>query len=527
MKWKLLLIAGSLLWPKSVVAMQVNLVPAISNVRHEFMPHRIGSEPVPTLYLRGCQGERVNGAFYICGDPSVRKLMVESDWPETCDLRWIKWWWQAGRTAMEADRPQYVPELLLHDGNLVDSNPKEVVNTYPDIPRDAKKLQPLDCDDGMFMPGFEQGVMLTVAIPVTQKSGEYPFHLRISAGGQMPIILSVQLTVYPFDLPDPSVDYSIFYRARLNGGEPGIDPEWRTPAQMLADLRDMVVHGIRNPGTAVGESQLDDVLALRQEAGCNNRRFLTGCCVGPQMLRDDFVPSMLPQLEADTEAYARRVVAECEGYGVEQVYSFCKDEAREDGIGKQYPLWVAARRGGLKIYGAVSGMPEKTVLACKEVLQDIVSRGGTWPGCEATMELRAAGIETYVYGRPGGACEDPEGYRRQQGLMLFNRPWIAGSMEYAYMHVWVGSKHPWDDFGCPEGDHFRSHMFAYPTIDGVVDTLQWEGFAAGVNDYRYLTLLKQLDPDNEFLIRVRDEETVVDLNAMRDECARLIVALLK
>ena len=35
-------------------------------------------------------------------------------------------------------------------------------------------------------------------------------------------------------------------------------------------------------------------------------------------------------------------------------------------------------------------------------------------------------------------------------------------------------------------------VFAYGTYDGVIDTLQWEGFREGVDDIRYATLMKTL-----------------------------------
>ena len=47
---------------------------------------------------------------------------------------------------------------------------------------------------------------------------------------------------------------------------------------------------------------------------------------------------------------------------------------------------------------------------------------------------------------------------------------------------------PWDDFDNPI---YRSHMLAYPTVDGVVDTLQWEGVREAVDDVRYAGTLRQ------------------------------------
>lgn len=43
-------------------------------------------------------------------------------------------------------------------------------------------------------------------------------------------------------------------------------------------------------------------------------------------------------------------------------------------------------------------------------------------------------------------------------------------------------------------DHptYRDHNLTYPTADGVIDTLAWEGFREAVDDVRYLTTLENL-----------------------------------
>ena len=58
-----------------------------------------------------------------------------------------------------------------------------------------------------------------------------------------------------------------------------------------------------------------------------------------------------------------------------------------------------------------------------------------------------------------------------------------GTMDYAYQHYFG---HAWNDFDGPE---HRDHIFAYPTVDGVIDTAQWEGFREGVDDVRYISTL--------------------------------------
>ncbi len=44
-------------------------------------------------------------------------------------------------------------------------------------------------------------------------------------------------------------------------------------------------------------------------------------------------------------------------------------------------------------------------------------------------------------------------------------------------------------------------MFAYPVSNGVIDTVQWEGFREGVDDICYLSTLLKLEEDGGVSIR--------------------------
>ena len=85
------------------------------------------------------------------------------------------------------------------------------------------------------------------------------------------------------------------------------------------------------------------------------------------------------------------------------------------------------------------------------------------------------------YANPQVGEEMPAKYRRNYGLLLWQKGYDV-SMDFAY--DW-SINNIWDDF-----DHtmYRDHNFVYPTTNGVIDTVQWEGFREGVDDLRYLTL---------------------------------------
>ena len=59
--------------------------------------------------------------------------------------------------------------------------------------------------------------------------------------------------------------------------------------------------------------------------------------------------------------------------------------------------------------------------------------------------------------------------------------WQAGYnvvMDYAYQHSFG---HIWNDF---DHEGHQDHVFAYPALDSVIDTLAWEGFREAADDAR-------------------------------------------
>ena len=94
-------------------------------------------------------------------------------------------------------------------------------------------------------------------------------------------------------------------------------------------------------------------------------------------------------------------------------------------------------------------------------------------------------------------------------------------MNYAYQHAFG---HIWNDF---DSTKFRDHVFAYPTTDGVIDTIQWEGFREAVDDIRYLTILLEKCSNNEKKIvkewLCSELEKSVDSHEIRDQIIEKIV----
>jgi hypothetical protein len=142
---------------------------------------------------------------------------------------------------------------------------------------------------------------------------------------------------------------------------------------------------------------------------------------------------------------------------------------REDEIEKEYLYGVQGKRqtvGDLKdLHVCAFGLSKDEVEKSHEV----------------------SGHEIFSYANPQIGIENPEIYRRNYGLQLWKYGY-DGSMDFAYQWS-MGDI--WNDF-----DHstYRDHNFTYPTVNGIIDTIAWEGFREGIDDTRYMaTLLKAID----------------------------------
>jgi len=109
------------------------------------------------------------------------------------------------------------------------------------------------------------------------------------------------------------------------------------------------------------------------------------------------------------------------------------------------------------------------------------------PDPEEAAKFHSVGSRVFCYANPQVGPEEPETFRRNYGLLLW-KAGFDGAMDYAYQH---GFGHVWNDF---DSTHYRDHNFAYPTVNGVVGTVQFEGYREACDDVRYLaTLLSAIE----------------------------------
>ena len=479
------------------------------------------------------------------------------------DLTVIKVWYQNGNGwySYFADPGlKLTPELLLHDENLIKVDTEEKANfarvDYPQgseyrwisPPRhmddsgaqnnkfqhstspfaDAKTIQPVGLRAGEFKQFF-----LTAHVEKDCPEGIYrgKIELMAEAGGVGEIPVAVR--VLPITLPAPKTyfDRGRDFVVALMGGvyspqrflkRAGGDKE-TAKRLCLAVLRNQRRHNILHSKV---EKNDPESIEIMKRAGMSADLVLTtprgpwyGKHWGGRHTYDE-VMSWRIAAEQDRDFYQEHL-------GHNNLIMKYADEPGSNFVAMSRALLheylnhdfmigtagheqVFNKGGYLYRYIAFAGFPEEGHQA------------------ERFNKIGTKGYTAFYAGQHNGV-ENPQYVRRQHGMLsyLTNCSMIDN---YAF------SFSTWNDLSC---GLYKPMNLGYPTSEGVVDTLAWEGFREGIDDMRYATRLLQLADSaatsknlklkiaglkvHQYFALI-DPETV-DLNSLRLEMIRMILAL--
>ena len=487
------------------------LVYAISPIQNDkILPT---SFPVPgaigtALSLSACPDEYKPTSFAIYAAKELKEVKVVASklspsfstpsrelFPQV-DLFMVKCWWQAGQNLFncDPDNPVLTPELLLKDPELVvvDNVKKRNTLKNPEGPQDAKILQPITIPEGTL-----QQYWATVYIPKNTPAGVYQGTLKVEISGAPGITLPLSVEVLPFQLEPPILEYGIFYEGFLydesynpNTGEPHFDSLVKTEKQYLADMMDLKAHGIDlpacednimlNPDGTLDFSHFRRIWELRKKAGLTKGPIVKtrpGVPISDYAYEKD--PVKKKELIKTIHERVKQWMAFVEETGFPTPLIFGIDEAGGD--------ILLAERDAYKAVQEAGGMTGVAVAypflrhSGDSLNRPIIYKGTT---TEDLKIIHAQGHKAWVYGNPQGGVEEPETYRRNYGLALWQGGY-DGACTWAYQ--WPFGPSMWDDFDT--NFEARDHMMTYPALDGPISTIQWEGWREGYNDVRYLTTL--------------------------------------
>ena len=463
-------------------------------------PERVGG----TIRMRACPGEIEPASFvvYPIGqEMTVLPVLSDLDGPglglraRHFDIYAIKRWYQAGEGGTrfpfkEEGVRALVPELLLKDDSLVRVDDAERENylklrredgdeyIWISFPRgedapwgpegranltdepvwDTEELQPVTIP-----ANTAKQFWLTARVPSYAPAGTYRGEVAIRSGDALVATLPVELEVLPFELAENPLESSIYFHWGIDLiDEPGsLRYNQRSPSQYRAELRNLLEHGVDNPtmGVTFDSGKLPLALTLREQVGMANDH--------------------LYYLKAPASTEPERVseiIDLARQFGFEDVYFYGQDEAKGDALLAQREAWERLHEAGGKVF--VAGQHSESFPTVGDLQDLLVCYGDLNP--EASAAWHSQGHKIFSYANPQSGLEEPETYRRNFGLLLAANNYDGG-MTYIYYHGW-------NDFS---GDRYRQHNFIYPTMDGCIDTVQWEGYREGIDDLRYLGTLRE------------------------------------
>ena len=383
--------------------------------------------------------------------------------------------------------------------------------------RDAKTLQPVLLEEGSFKNFF-----LTAHVTKDIAPAVYRGSIRlVNKTGKELGTIPVDLRVLPFELPapktyfDPDLDFRVASYSYLsipmimeeNGGNRELAVK-----QMEAVLRDQVEHN-------------QNMHWLKSEDAVQTYQLMgkVGMCTNPLVasLRMPHFPS-----QDLYDAHAQRLAKWCDEHlGHHNVYLGYGDEPGPDWLVKTRPIFRAYQEAGFKfIIAGRDSVFYKTgyIYDWHNIAKDPIDDSSTalW------NQIGGSHIAWYACMHVGP--ENPAFNRRQYGLAAY----LAGYSAFCNYAHHLG---PYDD----DSEGYRPMVFAYGIYDGVLDTIQWEGFREGIDDIRYATLMTSLarkaaasdDLDTryegrkalQFLASINRESD--DLNAIRLEMTDWILKL--
>ncbi len=454
---------------------------------------------VKSYHLRVSKGEYKSISILMETLCSSQNLKVEySNFIGNLDLYIAKVWYQSGLDNTLKTGKYLTQELLLKDDNLIKVDYKKEINylrieykkenrkkyidisnpkaKFPDtnsiIFNDAKELKPfkLNTSRAKILWGI-------IHIPEDTKEGNYSTIIKFIDTKNKKILkrVPIYIEVLPFKLDKSNLIYSIYYTGKLRNKKVSpIDAYNKSKKQQLLELKDIKAHGVMYPTSYETLDSLEDTLKLREEVGFPTDRFYT--------LGFNIMSSNLAKRVKDYKKILEK-------YNYNNLYIYGVDEANPETLKKERKFIKIIKKLGAKLFVAGYKYTYEYLGNSVDIFnyanaifkKDVDIEVGKWHGI---------GKKIFAYASPQAGVENPEIYRRNFGCKLWKHR-FDGEMNWAYQ-AHRGAF--WNDFdtGNSRLTKYRDEAFTYPTTNGIVGTIEWEGFREAITDVRYISTLENI-----------------------------------
>ncbi len=469
------------------MTLKVWAVPAISD---NYIRGNTISADTADLQAQMCRGQYESLSFCVRSDVPIEGLTTHVKYHvyaglslPTLRFRHVASWWQKAKgVRTEGPSPVIVPEMLVNDPNFVVMVIQS--NEYPTDLVDAESIQPIHLE-----ANHTHQFWITVHVPDDCLPGSFAGDIELRVGGQTLAKELFEITVLPFELPKLDIVSSIFYRADLNSeNESNLDvPRQKSEKDYLADLENMLRHGVDRPTIYQPFSDgrlFERAIELRRQAGvvvdplyCT--RF--ECGWNGDTTEINLLKTKVEYLEG---------IRRCNDLGIRDIYAYADDEAKRYKITRQFSYWNLAHECGLKFIASSGDASDLHKHAGNR--PDIVLVNQGWFDYndlpEYISDWHANGTDVWRYGMTSPHL--PECFRWRNGLEVWCHG-VRGICNFAYQDAAAVATGVWK-LDIPGRRPSHDTTFTLPARTGPIDTIQYEGFAAGLVDIRYAQMLESL-----------------------------------
>ena len=278
----------------------------------------------------------------------------------------------------------------------------------------------------------------------------------------------------PFSLDKSKLIYSLYYHGTLDDNAKPIYTYKKTAKQLEIGLKDMKEHGVLYPNRYDTQAdKLDRVLSIRDKLWFPKDRFYS---LG--------IYTYSSNIKNRIKKFKK--ILNKHGYSSNNLYIYSKDEAKEEKLNLEKKRIKIAKDLGVKVFVAGYDYTYKYLGDRLNLL--IYAEGAIHRNARKQVKnWHKSKQEIFAYASPQVGVENPEIYRRNFGCKLWQKN-FDGAMDYAYQKQY---RDFWNDFDS-SGSLYREEAFTYPTTNGIIGTIQWEGYREAITDVRYISTLENL-----------------------------------
>ena len=464
------------------------------------------------------------------------------------DRKIVKNWYQADWNSQHNSANQVlVPDLLVNDDKLIKvdeingknylrvgdkyidvntSAASEAFNYCKEDVRDAATLQNVD-----LTPGRGTQFWFTVAIPKDAKPGLYTAKATATGNGTELGTFRVTLRVYPFELPDPKVNYdrSKDFIVVLSGGADlsryaALADAATAEKFFRAELENQKKHNILHPALPYMKDAalFEKDLKIRKELGFSLKYAVVAGVPDDGTLMNFLpVPGAKPSIDLATfKSKADQVTDLMNKAGAKDFFFYGVYDP-------EFRKYVFSKQGRVMTYGSGDEhffLPSVEILHAQPyALDDYLA--------EKVHAMNAKLISCgYLFAGP----DNPDLMRRTFGVDLYRK-----NYDGFFMPAYPAAANCWDERR--QTGLYRNQTLCYPTQTGPINTLAYAGVREAIDDVRYITLMRML-LDEAYKIKNWDaiyagkkavsvfelfDTTSMDLDLMRMELADHIVTIMK